>query len=401
MEAVGTPAPGAPHQTGDRMNKTDRARVDHYLKEVREGLRGLPAADVDDTLEEMRSHMLEEIGERGDAPAVLRDFGDAAEVASEIVGRRLRPEDGPAVPVAPVGVRYSAWATDVVIGFGPLVLVPTFVSFPFVASGLFGAQDHTPVWVNLVGVVLKHWVMSPSEVAMMGPGGATVPLWQWFMLAALIAWAYFYWVVLRRWHSSSVGMWMTQLRGVRVDDERIVVRERDISQHPAPLGSGRNRWWILLAAIPTGCLCILLALYYITFGVGSFLQPWDSWAQPFEAREDSERSRMLVEDFAEALLAGNTEIATTMTDGSVDAEIAALVDRWAEPGFEMYNIDVQDAGWVILSERVVADGTAGWRDSHLTIEKSESVDGYDYVESYRITGIELDDTLILEEPIPN
>ncbi|MDZ4166760.1 MAG: hypothetical protein U1E08_03580 [Coriobacteriia bacterium] len=382
------------------MNETDRARVEGYLKEVRAGLRGLPAIDADDTLAEMRTHILEEIGERGDAAAVLRDFGVAAEVASEIVEHRLQPDDGPAVPVAPIGLRYSAWATDVVVGFGPLVLVPTLISFPFVSVGLLGEGTIMPIWVVLVAMVLTRWVMSPAELAQSSMVNPSIPAWQWVMLAVLIGWAAFYWLVLRRQQSASLGMWMTQLRGVRVNDERIVVRTRDISQHPAPLGSGRSRWWILIVAIPTGCLCILLALYYITFGVGAFLQPWDSWAQPFEARQDSERGRALVEDFAGGLVTGDAEAAARVTDGSVDAQIAELVDRWAEPGFRTYNIYVQAAGWIILSEQVTTGGTTGWRDSHLRIEKTERADGYDYIESYRITAIELDDMLRPDEPLP-
>ena len=107
------------------MTTTDHASVMKYLARVRRGLTGLPTADVDDTIEEMRTHLFEEIGERGDVEAVLADFGDAAGVASRIVSERLCPEDGPAVPEASVGRRYSAWATDVVVGFGPLLLVPT------------------------------------------------------------------------------------------------------------------------------------------------------------------------------------------------------------------------------------------------------------------------------------
>ena len=111
------------------MTETDHSQVTRYLARVRRGLKGLPNADVDDTVEEMRTHLFEEIGERGDTAEVLADFGDAAEVASAIVERRVRPEDGPPVPQASLGRRYSAWATDVVIGFGPLVIVPTVLYF--------------------------------------------------------------------------------------------------------------------------------------------------------------------------------------------------------------------------------------------------------------------------------
>ena len=97
--------------------------------------------------------------------------------------------------------------------------------------------------------------------------------WQWALAAVLLGWAVFYWMALRRSHSASAGMWMTGLRGIRVNDDRVVVRERDIAQSPAPLGASRGRWWILVAAIPTGCLCILLLIYYVWMCVGPFLPP--------------------------------------------------------------------------------------------------------------------------------
>jgi hypothetical protein len=93
------------------------------------------------------------------------------------------------------------------------------------------------------------------------------------LAAGLVVWAVFYWLVLRRSRSASVGMWMTGLRGVRLDDDRLVVRERDIAQCPPPLGTGRTRWWVLLAAVPTGCLCILLLIYYLWMCIGPFLPP--------------------------------------------------------------------------------------------------------------------------------
>lgn len=253
------------------MNEADRARVDGYLRDVRAGLRGLPPADVDDTVEEIRTHLFEEIGERGDVAAVLTDFGQAAEVASAIVERRLRPEDGPAVPQASLGRRYSAWATDVVTGFGPMLLVPTGIIFVAGAFGQFGDDSILPVWIQISEHVAYRWLtaLGYADLAVPWP----VPLGQWVLAVALLAWAVFYWLVLRRTKSASLGMWMTGLRAVRLNDDRVVVRERDIAQHPEPLGADRNRWWILVVAIPAGCLCILLLFYYLWMCIGPFLPP--------------------------------------------------------------------------------------------------------------------------------
>lgn len=377
------------------MTESESRRVREYLTRVRKGLRGLPSADVEDTVEEMRTHIFEEIGEGATAEHVLAGFGDAAGVASDIVAQRLRPEDGPPVPTASIGVRYSAWATDVVVGFGPLVLVPTLISFPFVAVGLFGDGRIAPIWLLLVSAVLTHWVMSPAEAAQMSSLNAAIPAWQWMMLALLVGWAVFYWLILRRRNSTSVGMWMTQLRGVRVNDERVVVRSRDISQQPLPLGAGRNRWWILLGMIPTGCLCILLALYYVTMGVGAFVQPWDAWAQPFEERADFDREFELVMDFTDALTNHDAEAAEALVDGVDAAVLDRLLASGSERGFG-FQTHAAD-GRFVISEHVSEQQR---RDIYLTVEKIESVDGHDYTESFRIVEIRVSPELVPAEARP-
>lgn len=253
------------------MTKSDQADVTRYLASIRRGLHGLPVVDVEDTIEEIRVHLFEEIGDRGDAQAVLSDFGDPAEVASDIVERKVRPEEGSAVAQASLGRRYSAWATDVVVGLGPMLLVPTAITFSALAVGSFASGGALPVWIQIAEHVAHWWLTALGYRGLTAPG--PINLWQWLLAACLVAWAIFYWLVLRRSRSASVGMWMTGLRGVRVNDDRVVVRGRDIAQAPEPLGAGRNRWWILLAAVPTGCLCILLLLYYLWMCIGPFLPP--------------------------------------------------------------------------------------------------------------------------------
>lgn len=245
--------------------------VQRYLDAVRHGLRGLPRADVDDTIEEMRAHLREEIGERGDTRGVIRDFGDAADVASAILARKVRLEEAHPVPQASLGRRYSAWATDVVIGLGPLLLVPTAIGFTSLAIGGSGDRAVTPIWIAASEHVAVRWLQGQGYAGLAIP--APIPAWQWVMAIVLVAWAVYYWLVLRRGTSSSVGMWMTGLRGLRVNDDRLVFRERDIAESPAPLGNGRARWWVLLPAIPTGCLCILLLIFYLWTCVGAFVPP--------------------------------------------------------------------------------------------------------------------------------
>jgi hypothetical protein len=376
------------------MNEGDTALVRHYLARVRRGLRGLPNVDVDDTIEEMRVHLLEEIGEGRTATTVLADFGDADAVAAEIVERRLAPDDGPVIGRASVARRYSAWATDVVVGFGPLVLVPTALAFPAVATGLFGTGV-PPIWLQLVSIVLERWVMSPAELATYTEF-TVIPAWQWVLLAVLIGWALFYWLVLRRQRSASLGMWMTGLRGLIVDGDRLVVRERDIVQHPLPADHGRNRWWILVVAVPTGCLCILLAAYYIGNGVWSFVQPWDVLRGPFTEREDHERGIALCEDFYEAVTLADEPAALALCEPAARDEARELIARidgqddamrigpWKEDGVVV--LEYEDRGGVLYR-----------RETALVYERTERVDGHDYIASYRISVIDLGEEWVIDE----
>lgn len=375
------------------MTQTDHLKVTRYLARVRRGLSGLPAADVNDTIEEMRGHLFEEIGERGDVDAVIADFGDAAEVASRIVSDRVRPAGGTPVAEASVGRRYSAWATDVVIGLGPLVMVPTIIAIIGTATGFPGIPGTEPIWFLMMTSVLERWVMSPQELASMPLADRTViPAWQWMLLAALILWALYYWLVLRRKHSSSVGMWMTGLRGVRTDDDRLIVRERDISQHPAPLGTGRNRWWILLAAVPAGCWCILLVLFYLTVAIGSFVQPWDVLREPFDTRADLERTVVLGEEFIAAIEDGEQQDAYALVAQTARDEVDELLDLARDPEFERAEIvDVGDTlhlGLLMLSTNET--GQSEQREVTITIGKTQSVDGHVYTTAYRIEDIEID-----------
>ncbi|MDY0340971.1 MAG: RDD family protein [Coriobacteriia bacterium] len=253
------------------MTQAEHTDVTRYLAAVRQGLKGLPARDVDDIAREIRTHLQEEIDERGDTASVLNNFGDPAEVASDIVERRVRPDDGPCVPHASLGRRYSAWATDVVIGLGPMLLVPTALTFSTLASDTAGSDPAMPVWIQISEHIAHWWLTALGYEGLPAPG--PVAIGQWLLAACLLAWAVFYWMLLRRSRSASVGMWMTGLRGIRLDDDRIIVRERDIAQNPAPLGTHRNRWWILVPAVPVGCLCILLLIYYLWMCIGPFLPP--------------------------------------------------------------------------------------------------------------------------------
>ena len=366
------------------MTEGDRKRVAGYLSRVRRGLQGLPPADVDDTVEEIRVHIFEEIGERGDVELVLADFGDPERVASDIVEKRISPEDGPRVPTASLGRRYSAWATDVVIGFGPLVLVPTLISFPFVVPEIGGGGFVTPIWLLLAAVVATRWAQ-PTGAAVIG-FDPVVPTWQWILLVALIAWATCYWIVLRRNRSASVGMWMTGLRAVRVGDERVVVRDRDISQHPLPLGAQRHRWWILVGLIPTGCLCILLAVFYVWSGVGMFVMPPAETLSP-ALQEVRNREYLVCADFEAALRRGDEDAARALCDPALSPAIDEILERMAENRFVEYTLatDENGHGWLLDMDATQTPGR--WDRADLTVGITTLAEGNTYTDTYLITAI--------------
>jgi len=365
----------------------EHQRVSRYLRDVRRGLRGLPPGDVDDTIEEIRAHLLEEIGERQDVTAVLADFGDAAEVASGIVRRRLRPEDGAPVPQASLGRRYSAWATDMVVGLGPLVIVPTVIGFTLSAAGHWSIRGAGPIWLMLSQHVAAAWIGDPAVRAAHGLADLpAIPAWQWVLLAAMLAWALVYWLVLRRARSASVGMWMTGLRAVRVDDDRLVVRERDIAQAPAPLGAGRNRWWILLAAVPVGCWCILLALFYVSAGVGAFLAPWQQ-TPPAEAWQRTDREEALISDFAEAIVAEDIPAAVALCAPEARDQALAALSRLRRPA-EVLSVSGGGGVWVLrLSGGDLGSGTTYTVTARVTVSTHRA--GNTYTETYLIRAIEV------------
>ena len=62
------------------------------------------------------------------------------------------------MPEASLGLRYSAWATDVVVGFGPLLIVPTKLTFAAWMFGVFGDDGLMPVWIGISEHVAYWWL---------------------------------------------------------------------------------------------------------------------------------------------------------------------------------------------------------------------------------------------------
>jgi hypothetical protein len=354
-----------------------QAQIDRYLSRIRRGLRGLSRADVNDTLAELRAHLVDEAAEHG-VPTAITRFGDAAEVASAIVARRVAPEGGPAARPPSPGRRAASWAVDAVIGFGPLVLVPPLVS---IAVGN---------WQYTTGE-LPIWIVLAENLAILAQGNrlptAELPAWQWIMLTALLVWAIAYWVIARREYSSSLGMWMTGLRGVRVDDERIVVRERDVAQAPQPLGAGRWRWSALALVVPLGLVCLVLTYSFVWSGAFRFLAPRAVLAENPPAAAEV-RALEVCALFEEALEAGDLEAAGRLCDPSLQWALDEIGRRMAEPGFRGFEPapGTSPAGVWLLDDRD-AKVEGSWDLIQLIVDVSTQVSGSTYTDTYVIRSI--------------
>lgn len=57
------------------------AKIESYLAQLRAALRGLPAAEMDDILRELRSHIAELTSDGADVEATLRSLGDPVDLA--------------------------------------------------------------------------------------------------------------------------------------------------------------------------------------------------------------------------------------------------------------------------------------------------------------------------------
>lgn len=65
------------------------AAVERYLERVREGLRGMPRADIDDIVKELHAHIEERSEGEGNPESALRSLGDPVELARQYRNERM------------------------------------------------------------------------------------------------------------------------------------------------------------------------------------------------------------------------------------------------------------------------------------------------------------------------
>jgi len=178
------------------MSPDPKETIEHYLKQMRSGLRGVAEAQVADIVEELRSHILEraQSGDVLSAPAVdaaLRSLGRPEEVASLYLAENVMAEaESSRMPWSVLrGIFY--WATLSVKG--AVVLMICLVGYLFGAAFFIAAlakpfNPKVGLWLldnrtyslalgmtdaRSQGHELLGWAMVPVGLAL---GGGTILL---------------------------------------------------------------------------------------------------------------------------------------------------------------------------------------------------------------------------------
>lgn len=131
------------------------AAVERYLERIREGLRGMPRADVDDIVRELQAHIEERSETEGDRASALRSLGDPAELARQYRNERV--------------------AARVECSHSPLVVLHSLIllrgrSVAGWAVLLLAALGYA--WAVVLGAAAIEKLFEPRDVGLwLGPGG--------------------------------------------------------------------------------------------------------------------------------------------------------------------------------------------------------------------------------------
>lgn len=183
--------------------------VERYLDQVRAALRGVPAAEVDEILLELRGHVAERVGPGEGTEAALRSLGDPEELA-----RQYKTES--------VATRAECGGSPIVIlhsllllrrgrfkGLAPLAL--TGLGYAW-AVALGAAAIEKTLAPGDVGLWYRPGALSFPRITVDGPGppGTHELLGWWFVPAGLLAGALMYFL------TRNFGLWwIRRSRGTR------------------------------------------------------------------------------------------------------------------------------------------------------------------------------------------
>jgi hypothetical protein len=160
--------------------------VERYLDRVRASLHGMPVADIDEIVLELRGHIAERSGPGDDAGAALRTLGDPAALAAEYrTDRVTRQAECTASPIA---VLHSLL----------LLRRGSFTGWLLLALAAFGYA-----WALALGAASIEKILSPHDVGLWyrpgvpsmprimidgpGPAGTRELLGWWFVPLGLAA----------------------------------------------------------------------------------------------------------------------------------------------------------------------------------------------------------------------
>jgi len=183
--------------------------VERYLDRVRAALRGMPAAEVDEILRELRGHVAERLETGGDTEAALRTLGNPEDLA-----RQYKTES--------VATRAECGGSPIVILHSLLLLRRgRFKGWAPLALAAFGYA-----WALALGAAAIEKILSPRDVGLWyGPGTVSLPrltvdgpgppgthelLGWWLVPAGLLAGALLYFL------TRNFGLWwIRRSRGTR------------------------------------------------------------------------------------------------------------------------------------------------------------------------------------------
>ncbi len=132
--------------------------VERYLDQVRASLRGMPQAELDEILLELRGHIAERSGLEGDIEAALRSLGSPTELA-----REYRTDS--------VAARAECgWSPIAVLHSLLLLRRGRFTGFAVLALTALGYA-----WALALGAAAFEKILSPQDVGLWyGPGLASL-----------------------------------------------------------------------------------------------------------------------------------------------------------------------------------------------------------------------------------
>ena len=338
--------------------------VEDYVRELRRLLAGLPRADVTEIIEEVRSHLREQIADRAvdDADRAVEAFGTPQEFAAQVMERLGLAPGGP-IKDATWPLRAVARTVDVAVGLLPLF--PMFFS-PVLAVGL------------IAGPFLGWGGMTPLTSLLVV-----------FYLGLCALWGVWYLRWFPRRGHSGIGMRLTGLSRIRVAGRWRIVSSMAIAESADAKRRARPSYAWLLVAVP---VCVFGALFVLSFAgglVGMAFQPWDWVGQSVDQRQDIERSLAMVDNFYAAVESGDATSAAKFVAPASRSDVARFVSEATAAGVTRHGVGTSELpASVGVWEYFKTPRGEMRRHVTLRIRKtSASKDGRTYIADYTIVDL--------------